>query len=79
MRPRRNDERRTSTRIRAHARISSDELQRTDPEWVKEVGEVLERFQAKYKNCSFCGRFVDKNGRCPKVFYDDYAGAWEHG
>jgi hypothetical protein len=27
----------------------ADELERTDPEWVKEVGEALDRFHAEMK------------------------------
>ena len=39
----------------------------------------------KQQHCSICGRFMRRvQGRsdvwlCPKVFYDDYAGGYEHG
>jgi hypothetical protein len=32
----------------------------------------------KRRRCSFCGRFLDKSGRCVKVFYDDWNGGWDH-
>ncbi len=28
--------------------------------------------------CNICGGFLTTDGRCPKVFWDDYAGANEH-
>jgi hypothetical protein len=44
-------------------------------------------FNQKMKpiNCPLCGLFMRKNWnglkfqfRCPREFYDDYMGAWEH-
>ena len=30
------------------------------------------------RNCPVCGRFVRSDGRCVKLFWDDYHGAWDH-
>ena len=42
-----------------------------------ESREPIERRSPR--RCPTCGLFCDREGRCPKVFYDHYAGAWEHG
>ncbi len=39
----------------------------------------VEPQKTKPARCSICNRFLRKDGTCVKVFYDDYAGAWEHG
>jgi hypothetical protein len=30
------------------------------------------------RHCSLCGRFLRRDGKCPKATWDDYNGAWEH-
>jgi predicted transcriptional regulator len=42
----------------------ADELERTDPEWVKQTSEALKRFFAKREHCWNCGRYVNKHGVC---------------
>ena len=46
-------------------------------ERMREIEEHPERI-VRIKNCLICGRFVTKDGRCVKVFYDDWNGGWDH-
>jgi hypothetical protein len=59
-----------------------DKVRRQKLEAYKRVVRALRKkaeSETKRKNCQWCGRFVNTEGRCPKIFYDDYSGGWEHG
>lgn len=58
---------------REHRRASLDAEIQDEPE-PPEAPRIT-----SHRHCVYCGRFLSRDGRCPKVFYDDYAGAWEHG
>ena len=58
--------------------LQPEEIESLGMHIVKQDGTSV-RTRPKPRNCAFCGRFLNKQGRCPKGFYDDYAGAWEHG
>ena len=43
----------------------------------------MQRPKPKHPKCEVCGRFMKRQTvgdgwRCPKLFFDDYAGGWDH-
>jgi hypothetical protein len=42
------------------------------------VADQTRKPRLKPRNCSVCGRFLRRDGKCPKVIWDYYNGAWEH-